>query len=211
MTENPYDRNDDARRRLDDFESGHEYSDLTEKIQQFDRAREAAYTQISLFMFGEGGDTMDDAEDKLEEFVVQAALNFSTAVQTIIAHTPDTDEAKMLIANLYYTDEKDRLNLLTSLNPGHAYPTTDRDNLEENIEAVLEYEAEAQHQLFEEIYGQAFTISVNECLDNAPDNNTETSALKRQARHDLIVRTAYDIAKMAGAALIAVAITKRKK
>lgn len=196
-----------------DFANSHEYSVLDEAVSAFDEARGALYGQTALIMHGEGGDSQIAAENKLEESMVYTANCFSAAALTIAAHTPDRDDAVELIAKLYETDETDRLNLLKTLRPDGNYSTIDQENLRQGIAQTLEEESdeEDQHDIFEHMYGHACTFGINECIDEAPDNNAETEAARQQARNKLIKRTVGDVAKMAGAALIAVALTSRRK
>jgi|GEM_PF-5464925 len=202
---------DNAEKNWNSFAAEHEYNALDEAVSVFDTARGAMYEQTTLIMHGEGGNTQFEAGEQLERHIVEAANCFSDAALTIVAHTSDVNDAMELIANLFYTDETDRLTLLEGLNPEGEYPKSDPENLRLSIRTTLEEDEEDWHDIFEQLYGHACSFTINECLEDVPDNKIESENARRQARNEMIKRTASDIAKMAGAALLAVALTSHRK
>lgn len=214
---------------LVEFDFENDRSELWKKVSSFYKISHAAVDQLENVMYGGGGETGEEAMGRLRNLFKGTTDCFATMANAIIdEYSDDPDTAVTTITNIYIDDEQTRLDRLKRLRENE-YADTGRDNIRAATRAIIEQpEDEGKRQnTFMYIYSMSLSTDFNKCLgDGPPENVNEVAARQkqkqeaqaalrlkeieeeaereRQRKRDNI----RDVAKMAGSALLAVALIK---
>jgi Na+-translocating ferredoxin:NAD+ oxidoreductase RNF subunit RnfB len=211
-TEQPQPASRDTGKDAFEFMRGDEYSELAETIGFFDDSRKMAYMHIVSVMQGEGGDTQYEAFEKLEEMVEQTSKNFSAlAVSILQEHDGDEKTAIAAIANIYLTDENQRVDILQPLEADTEYQKTVANDLIVALYAIVKQSDDAKEMAenLEHIYGRSLNTDFNTCLEAAPENNHELQTQKREKMRARVTTAAMEIGKLAAGGLITAVIVSK--
>lgn len=184
------------------WEASGEYGELEQRIQGFDKNRHELYDLLSNVMSG----ASEIVEEEVATLLVMSAKSYSAIAGQLLTEGVSQDACADMIFALYSSDESERVNLFSQLAPNLEFRLTSKQVIDELREGFTELEDHDDYvSAAEACYGESLQKDIMLLATACPvPTENPKERYKKMARS-----AATDVAKMAGAAIIAVALSRR--